>query len=375
MELAGLGGPLSALLAGDPIGAQAPPLPGRLGRGPGLLAAVGAVGALLTDPTAWLAWVVLAVIFSFWWPGFLLLARVAVFRLRIPLMMAAPILWVGLEYIRAHLLTGFPWYYLGHSQFRFLALIQVADVTSALGISFLIALVNAWCVDLLSLPLLRRSARGTRLTGPQTVRLWTVTLLVGGTLVYGAYRLSTAQVSRRPQARPVADQPAATLQDGRRGRGDPRTDRESHPAARCKPPRGPTCWSGPRPPIPIATSPWIRPPPAAVLARQVEHISDQITVGDWLDKKQKVDDHLHALTDAAGVPMLVGTLYYDHRPDGFSKYNTAALFEPLVRTIRTYHKIHLVPFGEFIPFLDALPWLTVFTPYRDGYVPTLDLRP
>ena len=70
--------------------------------------------------------------------------------------------------------------------------------------------------------------------------------------------------------------------------------------------------------------------PAAVLARQVEHISDQITVGDWPDKKQKVDDHLHALTDAAGVPMLVGTLYYDHRPDGFSKYNSAVLFEPLV---------------------------------------------
>ena len=60
----------------------------------------------------------------------MLLARVAVFRLKIPLMMAAPILWVGLEYIRAHLLTGFPWYYLGHSQFRFLSLIQVADVTA-----------------------------------------------------------------------------------------------------------------------------------------------------------------------------------------------------------------------------------------------------
>ena len=49
-----------------------------------------------------------------------------------------------MEYVRAHLLTGFPWYYLGHSQYRFLALIQVADITGALGVSFLIALVNAW---------------------------------------------------------------------------------------------------------------------------------------------------------------------------------------------------------------------------------------
>ena len=49
----------------------------------------------LTDPTAWLAWLAMAVVFSFWWPGFLALARLAVFRLEVPLMMAAPILWVA----------------------------------------------------------------------------------------------------------------------------------------------------------------------------------------------------------------------------------------------------------------------------------------
>ena len=85
----------------------------------------------LTDPTAWLAWLVMASVFSVWWPAFLALARLAVGRLRMPLMMAAPILWVALEYVRAFILTGFPWYYLGHSQYRFLTLIQIADTTSA----------------------------------------------------------------------------------------------------------------------------------------------------------------------------------------------------------------------------------------------------
>jgi apolipoprotein N-acyltransferase len=324
----------------------------------------------LTDPTAWLAWVALALIFSFWWPGFLLLARIAVLRLKIPLMMAAPMLWVGLEYVRAHLLTGFPWYYLGHSQFRFLALIQVADVTSALGISFLIALVNAWCVDLLSLPLLRRSARGTRLTGPQTVRLWAVTLLVGGSLVYGAYRLSTARFREGPRlALLQTNLPQRYKMGGDAVEILERIGILIQRAVQANPRPDLVVWPETAYPYSYIT---VDPStPSAALARQVERISDQITVGDWLDKKQKVDDHLHALTDAAGVPMLVGTLYYDHRPDGLRKYNTAALFEPLVRTIRWYHKIHLVPFGEFIPFLDALPWLTVFTPYRNGYVPTL----
>src|SRR5262245_46455400 len=153
----------------------------------------------LTDPTAWLAWLSMALVFSIWWPGFLALTRLAVLRLRIPLIMAAPILWVGMEFIRAYILTGFPWYYLGHSQYRFLTLIQVADFTSALGISFLIILVNSWIVDLLALPLLRTSRGVTRLTGRQTVRLWMVVALFGGSLLYGSVRLSSAQFRPGPR--------------------------------------------------------------------------------------------------------------------------------------------------------------------------------
>ena len=56
---------------------------------------------------------------------------------------------------RAYFLTGFPWYYLAHSQFRHLYLIQIADFAGSLGISLLIAVVNALIVDLLTLPLLQ----------------------------------------------------------------------------------------------------------------------------------------------------------------------------------------------------------------------------
>ena len=325
----------------------------------------------LTDPTAWVAWLAMALIFSFWWPGFLALARLAVFRLKVPLMMAAPILWVGMEYVRAHLLTGFPWYYLGHSQFRFLTLIQVADVTSALGISFLIALVNAWVVDLLSLPLLRRTARGPRLTLRQTVRLWTVAVLAGGCLVYGAYRLSSARFREGPRV--------ALLQTNFEQRykmgGDPVVilERIQHLVERA-------ATAAKRPDLivwPETAYPYgfISVDPAATtsnLAKQVSQISDEIKLADWLEKRDKIAEHLHSLTDAFGVPMLVGSIYYDHRPGGLGKYNSAILLEPLVKTIHAYHKIHLVPFGEFIPFLESLPWLTVFTPYRNGYVPTLN---
>ena len=50
--------------------------------------------------------------------------------------------WVGLEWLRGWFLTGFPWNLLGVSQYKNIALIQMADVTGVYGISFLIVFFN-----------------------------------------------------------------------------------------------------------------------------------------------------------------------------------------------------------------------------------------
>ena len=54
----------------------------------------------------------------------------------------APALWVTLELLRTHLFTGFPWALLGYSQYRALPLIQIADITGVYGVSFVVVLVN-----------------------------------------------------------------------------------------------------------------------------------------------------------------------------------------------------------------------------------------
>ena len=113
----------------------------------------------LIGPGAWIGWVVLGAVFSLWWPLFLALARWAHSRIGVPLILAAPISWVTVEYLRAYFLTGFPWYYLAHSQYRYLSVIQIADTTGSLGISLLIAMVNAWLVELVTLPLTRPGTR------------------------------------------------------------------------------------------------------------------------------------------------------------------------------------------------------------------------
>src|SRR5271165_2034034 len=81
----------------------------------------------LLDVGGYTGWSAMVLVFSLWWPLFLAVTRLAVFRLRIPLILAAPVVWVGIEYGRAYFLSGFPWYYLAHSQFRRVYLIQIAD--------------------------------------------------------------------------------------------------------------------------------------------------------------------------------------------------------------------------------------------------------
>jgi apolipoprotein N-acyltransferase len=317
---------------------------------------------------AWIGWIVLASAFSLWWPLFLALARWAVFRLRVPLMAAAPIAWVTVEYLRAYFLTGFPWFYLAHSQYRYLHVIQVADITGSLGISLLIAIFNAWLVDLVTLPLFRPAHGGFRLTRGQSARLWVVTLLLGTTFCYGAYRLKTAAF--RPGPRVALLQ--SNLPQGQKNRDRERAlagfEALIRRAVAVDPRPDLIVWPETSYPYSfIMLSPDVN---TATLKRQLESIPTKISPAEWLETRRSVLDNLETLTREAGAPMLVGCGVWDHGPDRLHQYNTAVLFRPSKPGFEFYHKLHLVPFGEFIPLIDALPWLASLTPFRDR-IPSL----
>jgi len=324
----------------------------------------------LSDPSAYLGWLLMALVFSLWWPGFLALTRWAVFRLRVPLILAAPLIWVGLEYVRAYFLSGFPWYYLAHSQYRRFYLIQIADLTGSLGISFLIVVFNALLVDLFTLPLLHSSKTGTRLSARQHVRLCLVTILVGTTCCYGALRVSTAAFRDGPRLALLQ----SNIAQRHKAKGDPNDiiAEFARLVARALDENEPVdliVWPETAYPFGyIAIDPAVD---SSTLERQVRSISAKIGAHEWVEKQKLIAADLHRWADSTRVPMLVGSICYDHQKDAVEKYNSAILFCPDVATIDLYHKMHLVPFGEYVPFIETLPWLSILTPYHGEKVPSL----
>jgi apolipoprotein N-acyltransferase len=101
--------------------------------------------------------------------------------------LAFPVLWVAAELIRSYIpILGFPWTSLGYSQYRTLPLIQISDLTGVYGVSFLVAFANV---------VFYRMWIWTRqLDAPYPVRSFaTLLVLMIATLCYGFSSLKTVE--------------------------------------------------------------------------------------------------------------------------------------------------------------------------------------
>ena len=234
----------------------------------------------------------------------------------------------------------------------------------------MIAVFNAFVVDLMSRPLLQVTKTGTRLATRQHIRLCTVTVLLGTTFCYGAYRVSNALFHDGPRLALLQ----SNIEQKHKMKGDPRKTiaRFAVLIERAIADRQlPDLIVWPETAYPygyIAIDSKIDP---LTLERQVQSIAPSMTGDKWVDAKKAIDDDLHHWADVTKVPMLVGSSFYDHQPGSLEKYNSAILFSPGVSLIYHYHKMHLVPFGEYIPFIDVMPWLSILTPYHGGRLPRL----
>ncbi|MFK7820047.1 MAG: apolipoprotein N-acyltransferase, partial [Planctomycetaceae bacterium] len=143
---------------------------------------------------------------AFYFPIFVGLSRVAVHRFKIPLAVTVPVVWTGLEFLRAYVMTGFSWYYLGHSQWRWIELIQISDLVGAYGVSFIVALGNAGLASVIPIAWYRKMQLVASTDESNAVlprrSLVTMALCVAvlfSAVGYGFWRRSTADFKLGPR--------------------------------------------------------------------------------------------------------------------------------------------------------------------------------
>ncbi|BDV42523.1 apolipoprotein N-acyltransferase [Geotalea uraniireducens] len=239
----------------------------------------------------------------------------------ISLLVSFPVLWVGLEYLRAFVLTGFPWASLGYSQYRTLPLIQIADITGVYGLSFLIALTNVVIYRII-----RGFAGRERPPYPLKSAALLVVLLVA-TVAYGFNRLNRPETGTPFRVALIQGDIDQNL------KWDP-AFQEATVAIYERLSRQ-ACATGP-------TDLLVWPESAAPF---------------YFQDDEKYAARIRNLARELKTCAVIGSPAYI-RADGATKYlNSAFLLSPWGDVLGRSDKIHLVPFGEYVPMAKLLPFV------------------
>jgi len=275
-----------------------------------------------------LGWILLCAYLAAYFGAFgWLVTRLPASRFRL---LTVPAVWVALEYLRSHpasLLAGFGWNLLAYSQTPVPALIQIAALTGAWGVSFLVVLVNVALLESVSAK------------PPQAVR----PILIAAGCVVLAARYGYGQLGRQA--------PAPSLTVAVAQGNIPQEEK------------------------------WDEASKDSIfqhyerLTRQAANggpsliVWPETAVPGYLGLDPAVTERVAGLAQAVQAPLLVGAPMAVSRDGVWEMTNSAALVDPSGSIVARYDKLHLVPFGEFIPGERSLPWLRRVLPPIGDFIP------
>ncbi|MEX0728326.1 MAG: apolipoprotein N-acyltransferase [Planctomycetaceae bacterium] len=322
----------------------------------------------LGDTAMYFAWLALGTYISLYIPLFLAITRTAVHRLRVPLIAAAPLTYVGLEFVRSHLMTGFGWYSLGHSQYWWTALIQISDITGAYGVSFVVMLISAGIAGLvpfsvfqrfkISPPQLTTADEAIITTKRPGLQIAICLLVFGAVLGYGFIRRGQADFQPGPRAAMVQCNFVSSLKHDQRQYGDIFRKHEQLTGVAVQHQPDLIVW-------PETMFRWpLMQIEGDVSDQKLRTLAPYIPVERWHDSP--VPEVLRNMSQMTGAALIIGVETYRATPEKFGRYNSAAFVRPDVGLMARYDKIHRVPFGEYVPLREQFPWLKQMTPIPDG---------
>jgi len=225
-------------------------------------------------------------------------------------LLLTPAVWVATEFGRSYLLTGFPWVLLGYTQASVLQIAQVASLVGVYGLSALVALVNATLAYLLFAPTFRARVAAVAMV---------VSLIVTAS-VWGTLRMHDEALVRHGTPIRVGIVQGNVPQDEK--------------------------WDAAR-----ATAIFNR---YLALSAQAADRGARLIV--WpesstpfmIEEDPSGREAIRQLAQRSGAFFLIGSDQIERRQP-LRYYNAAFLVGPDGRTLAVYRKMHLVPFGEYVP--------------------------
>ena len=225
----------------------------------------------------------------------------------------APAIWVTTELGRTYFWSGFPWLLLGYSQTTVLPVAQFASVAGVFGLSALVASASAAVAYFV----LSRSSRSLAVLGATAAA-------IVGISVWGHFRLerNTLTVGGTPVR-------VALVQ------GNIPQDEKWDPAHAQR----------------IVNTYLSMTRDAAAKGAELIIWPESSTPFPFIDDREG-GERIRAVVRETGVELLLGSDMIDHERKEY--YNAAFLVRRTGDVAAVYQKMHLVPFGEFVPLQQLL---------------------
>jgi len=312
--------------------------------------------------TTYFGWLALSFYLAFYLPVLVGLTRIAIHRLQISMVLAAPVVWTGLELVRGHLLGGFTMGSLAHTQIHWLSVIQGADIIACYGVSGLIMLVAA-CV-----------ARMIPWRG-QPFTLWPIIpagAAIAVALAYGQWRMSGGHSHPGPKVALIQGSADAELKtdDAMAHRVMEEYVRLSAAALREQPNLDLLVW-----PETMYRDPWFEFEPDFKAPKEWQRTPQELADDSRRNLRDLQAGFGSIVAEKFGAamppPLLLGLDAVHISSDADQQevdnhFNSALFVDPRGEPLSRYDKMHPVMFGEYIPLAEYFPFLYRITPLTGG---------
>jgi apolipoprotein N-acyltransferase len=279
--------------------------------------------------------------------------------------------WVALEMVRARLFGGFPWDFLGVSQFRMVPLIQIASVTGVYGVSFMVAWFS------LSLFSTIRAILGN----PTRRFVWQSEMALPLTVVIGLFLLgyvragqgnSAASILRVTLVQPSIPQTLIWDPVQNQARFQQLIQMTEQALAQTKKPEATGKVIQILNPSDSSNGESTNQPFSGLAGEARGESKTDLLI--WPESAVPYLDNetfnfITGLAQSFHVWIIFNSDDVEFRPDATNSFNSAFLITPEGRLAGIYHKRKLVVFGEYIPLVHWLPIVEYLTPITGSYQP------